>query len=119
LFGTWDTETLVFGLPGNPVSALVGFELFVRPAIRRLAGHEKASPFFVEASLAESFTYKTDRPTYYPADFDAENRRVRPVPWFGSPDLRALTNANSFLVIAAGEHQLPAGHDVSVMRTDD
>jgi molybdopterin molybdotransferase len=119
LFGTWDTGTLVFGLPGNPVSALVGFELFVRPAIRRLAGHEKAGPFFVEAALAESFTYKTDRPTYYPAALDGDNRRVRPVPWFGSPDLRALTNANSFLVIAAGEHQLPAGRVVSVMRTDE
>jgi len=119
LFGTWGTGTLVFGLPGNPVSALVGFELFVRPAIRRLAGHEKVGPFFVEATLEEPFTYKTDRPTYYPAALDAESRRVRPVPWFGSPDLRALSRANAFLVIAAGEHQLPAGHVVSVMRTDD
>jgi molybdopterin molybdotransferase len=66
LFGTWK-KTLVFGLPGNPVSALACFELFVRPAIRRLAGHEKPGPFFVEATLAEDFTYKTDRPTYYPA----------------------------------------------------
>jgi molybdopterin molybdotransferase len=64
-FGTWD-RTLVFGLPGNPVSALVCFELFVRPAIRLLAGHKKSGPFFVEATLAEDFTYKTDRPTYYP-----------------------------------------------------
>jgi molybdopterin molybdotransferase len=119
LFGTWDTGTLVFGLPGNPVSALVGFELFVRPALRRLAGHEKVGPFFVEAALGEPFTYKTDRPTYYPAALDAESRRVRPVPWFGSPDLRALTRANAFLVIAAGEHQLPAGYVVSVMRTEN
>src|SRR5205823_9213416 len=45
-FGTRN-GTSVFGLPGNPVSALVCFELFVRPAIRRLAGHAKSGPFFV------------------------------------------------------------------------
>jgi molybdopterin molybdotransferase len=122
LFGTWSgTPTLVFGLPGNPVSALVCFELFVRPAIRRLAGHHKVGPFFEEATLAEEFNYKTDRPTYYPAWLDTEENgnRVRPVPWFGSPDLRALTRANAFLVIAAGDHQIPAGQLVSVMKTEN
>jgi molybdopterin molybdotransferase len=120
LFGTLE-ETLVFGLPGNPVSALACFELFVRPAIRRLAGHEKPGPFFVEATLAENFTYKTDRPTYYPAwmNWEGKGYQVRPVPWFGSPDLRALTQANAFIFIAAGEHQLPAGQVVSVMKTED
>jgi molybdopterin molybdotransferase len=119
-FGTWK-KTLVFGLPGNPVSALACFELFVRPAIRRLAGHEKPGPFFVEATLAENFTYKTDRPTYYPAwmNWEGKGYQVRPVPWFGSPDLRALTQANAFIFIAAGEHQLPAGQVVSVMKTED
>ncbi len=119
-FGTWH-QTLVFGLPGNPVSALVCFELFVRPAIRRLAGHEKPGPFFVEARLTENFAYKTDRPTYYPAwlDWEGKGYKARPVPWFGSPDLRALTRANAFIFIAAGEHQLPAGQLVSVMKTED
>jgi len=122
LFGTWSGgPTLVFGLPGNPVSALVCFELFVRPAIRRLAGHAKVGPFLVEAALIEEFTYKTDRPTYYPAWLEAEGNghRVRPVPWFGSPDLRALTRANAFLVIAPGDHRIPAGQAVSVMKTED
>jgi molybdopterin molybdotransferase len=120
LFGTWE-KTLVFGLPGNPVSALACFELFVRPAIRRLAGHEKPGPFFVEATLEEDFTYKTDRPTYYPAwmEWEGNGYQVRPVPWFGSPDLRALTQANAFIFIAAGEHELPAGQVVSVMKTED
>jgi molybdopterin molybdotransferase len=119
-FGTWK-KTLVFGLPGNPVSALACFELFVRPSIRRLAGHEKPGPFFVEATLAENFTYKTDRPTYYPAwmNWEGKGYEVRPVPWFGSPDLRALTQANAFIFIAAGEHELPAGQVVSVMKTED
>src|SRR2546421_646414 len=57
---------LVFGLPGNPVSALVCFELFVRPAIRSLMGHAPG-PTVVKAALAEDFGYRTDRPTYHPA----------------------------------------------------
>jgi molybdopterin molybdotransferase len=118
-FGAKD-KVLVFGLPGNPVSALVCFELFVRPAIRRLAGHKKVEPSLIEAALMEDFVYNTDRPTYYPASLDWEGKgyRVRPVPWFGSPDLRALTRANAFIVIAAGQHQLPAGRIVAVMKTE-
>jgi molybdopterin molybdotransferase len=119
-FGTLD-RTLVFGLPGNPVSALVCFELFVRPAIRRRAGHKKSGPFFVEATLSENFVYKTDRPTYYPSwlEWEGKGYQVRPVPWFGSPDLRALTRANAFMFVASGEHQLPAGQVVSVMKTEE
>src|SRR5438552_891049 len=120
LFGAKE-KAPVFGLPGNPVSALVCFELFVRPAIRRLAGHTKVEPALVDAALVEDFVYNTDRPTYYPAWLDWEGKcyRVRPVPWFGSPDLRALTQANAFIVIAAGQHELPAGRIVTVMKTED
>ncbi|MCI0457862.1 MAG: molybdopterin molybdotransferase MoeA, partial [Gemmataceae bacterium] len=103
-FGTQDA-TLVFGLPGNPVSALVCFELFVRPALRRLSGHEDAGPRMVEAQLAEDFAYRTDRPTYYPARLESGRRGwlIRPVPWFGSPDLRALSAANAFVVLPVGD----------------
>ena len=48
-------------------AALVCFELFVRPVLRRLAGHAEPGPFYATAILAENFTYRTDRPTYYPA----------------------------------------------------
>lgn len=121
LFGTWGSgPTLVFGLPGNPVSALVCFELFVRPALRRLGGHAKLGPFLVEATLTAEFTYKTDRPTYYPAwlDWEGKGYQVRPVPWFGSPDLRSQAHANAFIVTVAGEHHIPAGQVVSVMKTE-
>ena len=50
-FGVRDA-TLVFGLPGNPVSTLVGFELFVRPAVRALEGERDPGPRFRQASLA-------------------------------------------------------------------
>jgi molybdopterin molybdotransferase len=109
-FGTRG-ETLVFGLPGNPVSALVCFELFVRPAIRRLGGHADPGPRLVRAELIEDFAYQTDRPTYHPARLEEGDRGwcVRPVPWFGSPDLRGLTHANAFVLFAPGAGPYRAG----------
>jgi molybdopterin molybdotransferase len=112
--------TLVFGLPGNPVSSLVCFELFVRPALRRLRGHADPGPHLVQAELTEDFPYKTDRPTYYPARLEsgANGWRVRPVPWFGSPDLRALVAADAFVVFPVGDHRYRAGQVFSVLRTE-
>jgi molybdopterin molybdotransferase len=115
-FGTRG-ETLVFGLPGNPVSSFCCFELFVRPAIRKLAGHAEPGPRWTTASLIEDFPYSTDRPTYHPAllsDVDGVNR-VRAVPWFGSADLRALTQANALLLLPSGAHTHPAGRLMAVM----
>jgi molybdopterin molybdotransferase len=118
-FGTRG-DTLVFGLPGNPVSALVCFELFVRPALRRLGGHAEPGPSVVRAVLAEEFAYRTDRPTYHPALLDAvgPDWSVRPVPWHGSPDLRGLTKANAFVIFPAGDHRHPAGQVFEVLRVE-
>src|SRR5262249_47692064 len=98
--------TYVFGLPGNPVSALVCFELFVRPAVRALRGDPEPGPRLLRAVLAEDFPYRTDRPTYHPALLSAGDRgwQVRLVPWFGSPDLRALTRANALALLPTGDH---------------
>jgi molybdopterin molybdotransferase len=116
---------LVFGLPGNPVSALVCFELFVRPVLRRLAGHAEPGPFYATAILAENFTYRTDRPTYYPAWIESPaagsataEGTVRAVPWHGSPDLRGLTRANAFVVVPVGEHEFQAGQKMTVLRVE-
>jgi molybdopterin molybdotransferase len=118
-FGTRG-DTLVFGLPGNPVSALVCFELFVRPALRRLAGHADPGPFLARAVLAEDFAYRTDRPTYHPAalDTDGPTWRVCPVPWLGSPDLRGLTKANAFILFAPGDHRYQTGQVFDVLRVE-
>jgi molybdopterin molybdotransferase len=119
-FGTGPHGTLVFGLPGNPVSALVCFELFVRPALRRQAGHADALPHQRIATLAEDYAYRTDRPTYHPAqlDVDAGGFRVRVVPWFGSADLRGLTQANALIVLPAGDHRHRAGQTFEVLSLD-
>jgi molybdopterin molybdotransferase len=118
-FGTVG-DRLVFGLPGNPVSALVCFELFVRPALRKLAGHADPGPFLVTAALGEDFPYRTDRPTYHPAWLEAAEGgwRVRAVPWFGSPDLRGLTRANAFVLFPPGDHRHRSGATFEVLRVE-
>src|SRR5262249_26716227 len=119
-FGTRGA-TLVFGLPGNPVSSLACFELFVRPAVRRLRGHVDVGPRIVQARLTEDFPYRTDRPTYHPARLEEgeDGWRVRMVPWFGSPDLRALTQANALAVLPKGDHLHRAGQPCPVLKLDD
>lgn len=119
-FGKRD-NSLVFGLPGNPVSSLVCFELFVRPAIRRLMGHPEPEARFVPVPLAVDFRYTTDRPTYYPARLEAgpDGWQVRPGPWFGSADLRALASTNAFVLFPPGDHQHRAGQRVPVLATGD
>jgi molybdopterin molybdotransferase len=108
---------LVFGLPGNPVSSLVCFELFVRPALQRLRGFADPGPRLVQAVLAEDFPYRTDRPTYHPAQLETAGHEwhVRPVPWFGSADLRGLARANAFVVFPEGEHQHRRGQVFPVL----
>jgi molybdopterin molybdotransferase len=119
-FGT-RAQTLVFGLPGNPVSSLVGFELFVRPALRRLRGLTNPGPPLVEARLAEDYSYRTDRPTYHPArlELTAQGYRVAIVPWFGSPDLRGLLRANATVLLPPGNLVHRAGQAYFVLPFED
>jgi molybdopterin molybdotransferase len=117
-FGTRD-RTLVFGLPGNPVSAYVCFELFVRPALRLLRGLSDPGIDLPQVPLGEDFAYRTDRPTYHPAWLEAAPWRVKAVPWFGSPDLRGILTCNCFVVLPPGNHQHQAGQLFPVLRLED
>ncbi len=110
-------SSLVFGLPGNPVSVVVCFELFVAPAIRALAGRADAGPFWVRAPLAEARPYRSDRPTYWPARWEDSpaGRQVRALAWQGSADLRALSEANAFVLFPEGDHAHRAGDLVDVL----
>lgn len=114
LFGTLG-EKLVFGLPGNPVSAAVGFDLFVRPAIDILCGRTDPGPKELRLPLCEPLRAKHDRPTYHPAVIGADS--VRPLPWQGSADLRALLPANGYVVLPPGEVSFAAGDVLSVIQT--
>ncbi len=121
-FGSSDGHAgrrLVFGLPGNPVSSLVCFELFIRPALLRLAGRLD-DPARCRARLTADFPYRCDRPTYHPARLLADESGwcVEPVPWFGSADLRAFLEADALLVLPAGDHVHRGGQWFDVLRLD-
>ena len=107
---------LVFGLPGNPVSSLVCFELFVRPAMDRLAGRT-AGPTTFTARLSSGYKHKGDRPTYLPAVLRAEGdlETVEPLTWKGSADMRTLCSANSLIHFPAGERCYEPGEVVEVV----
>jgi molybdopterin molybdotransferase len=109
--------TLVFGLPGNPVSSFIGFELFVRPALRLLLGRQQAGPIQVQARLTTAHQHKSDRPTYHPCRWEARTDGwwVTPIPWFGSADLRALAQAQAFVVLPPGEQGYQTGDAVQVL----
>ena len=100
-----DTTKLVFGLPGNPVSSLVCFELFVRPALRALAGHEKKSLPQRTARLTQEYQHRGDRPTYYPARLSESgpDLHVAPLAWKGSADLATLSQADCFAFFPPGD----------------
>jgi molybdopterin molybdotransferase len=115
LFGTRGRK-LVFGLPGNPVSSLVSFELFVAPALRRWLGHTSVLPRVVTAVLTAPLHHKSDRPTWHPAQVRLEGGswQATPLRWRGSADLKALTTATGLLRLAPGERDLAAGSPVEV-----
>jgi len=112
LFGTRG-DTLVFGLPGNPVSALVCFELFVRPALRVLAGLPPAWCPPVAGTLTADFAASNDRPTYHPVRVSGSS--VTPLPWTGSADLRSLLAADALWPLQAGDVSYAAGDAVRVV----
>ncbi|VTR97619.1 molybdopterin molybdotransferase MoeA [Tuwongella immobilis] len=119
LFGT-KGHKLIFGLPGNPVSSFVGFELFVRPALAAMRGVPTTMPKMARLPLAADFRASSDRELYYPAKLEIAEVgfAARPVPWFGSADLRAITAADCLLKLPAGETALTAGQIVDVILTD-
>jgi molybdopterin molybdotransferase len=113
-------QTLVFGLPGNPVSTLVCFELFVRPAIQSLRGIAPLGLERTPARLAREHHQRGERPTYWPAVLDHEaadpyKKAVTPLPWQGSGDLRTLTDANCFAYFPPGDRLFAAGEEINVL----
>ncbi|HKD37310.1 MAG TPA: gephyrin-like molybdotransferase Glp [Pirellulales bacterium] len=117
---TAERRTLVFGLPGNPVSSFVCFELFVKPALAKLAGRDpKIVHDLITARLTSDFSHRGDRPTYHPAVVECLNQTagpsVRPLRWAGSADLRGLADANALAIFPAGDFSYRAGEPVQAL----
>jgi molybdopterin molybdotransferase len=111
----------VFGLPGNPVSTMVTFELFVTPAIDLLSGAEARALPLVEARLAEALNEKPGLTHFLPARVEWRGTvpEVKALKWQGSGDIAAMAKANCFLVVPAEREKIAAGESVSVLLRKD
>ncbi len=109
--------TFFFGLPGNPVSSYVTFELFARPAIAALGGGNFERPQFLRARLGSPTRQKGGFTRFVPARFETRHRepRVETVRWQGSGDLAGAAAANCLLVIHPDQTVLQAGDWVDVL----
>jgi molybdopterin molybdotransferase len=106
----------IFGLPGNPVSSMVCFELFVRTGILRRRGISPPTPTMHPARLASSHDSKDSRPTYFPAVVSPTDQGLtaRLLNWQGSFDLQTVALANGFVLLkSAGEYA--AGDQVQTL----
>ncbi|HEY6269269.1 MAG TPA: gephyrin-like molybdotransferase Glp [Candidatus Acidoferrum sp.] len=111
----------VFGLPGNPVSTMVTFELFVAPAIDLLSGAEARALPLVEARLAEAMKEKPGLAHFLPArvNWHGAVPEVKALKWQGSGDIAALAEANCFLVVPADRENIEVGESVSILLRKD
>jgi len=113
-------STYFFGLPGNPVSTMVTFELFARPMLEALSGQSPRRRTFLHARLKKEISVKTGLKRFLPAILSGEfeNSEVELVPWQGSGDIAAIARANCYMVIPADRERLSAGEWVAVMKGD-
>jgi molybdopterin molybdotransferase len=109
--------TYFFGLPGNPVSTQVCFQLFVAPMLRALAGRTEIAPQFVEARLAEDVKGGARVTRFLPAELTGgwDGVAVRVVGWQGSGDVVANARGNGYVVLPAGVEAFPTGLTVRVL----
>jgi molybdopterin molybdotransferase len=114
-------KTFVFGLPGNPVSTMVTFELFVVPAIDLLSGAAARDLPLVQARLAAALNEKPGLTHFLPArvEWRGTTPEVKSLPWQGSGDIAALAHANCFLVVAADRIQVNVGETVPILLRKD
>lgn len=110
-------HTYVFGLPGNPVSSMVCFELFVRTAMRAISGCTNPAPPIVEATLTDNVAIRGNRETWFPCRLaqSADKLQATTVPWGGSADLRATAEANGMCRLIPREEGFAAGDRVSAL----
>lgn len=115
-----------FGLPGNPISTMVTFALFVRPLLAALTGDRHWQPSFVMARLHQDLRHPAGLTRFLPAWLDrspASNQAgtslaeptVTPVPWQGSGDLAASARANAYIIVPEEQSFLAAGSYVRIL----
>jgi molybdopterin molybdotransferase len=106
-----------FGLPGNPVSTMVTFELFARPMIEALSGMSPRKLVFVCGRLKTEIKVKTGLKRFLPGILSGEfeQAEVELVPWGGSGDIAATARSNCYVVVPPDRERIPAGEFVPVL----
>jgi molybdopterin molybdotransferase len=114
-------DTYVFGLPGNPISTMVTFELLVTAAIDVLNGAQARALPIVQAQLSEPVREKPGLTHFLPArvQWPTSTPEVKPLPWQGSGDVAALARANCFLIVPPDREEMSAGAIVSILLRKD
>jgi molybdopterin molybdotransferase len=108
-------EKFFFGLPGNPASTMVTFELFARAALELLSGQGEVSLHMPWARLTREFHHRIGLTRFLPARLSADGGEVTPVDWHGSGDIPALTRANCYLVADPDRAEYPRGEWIQVL----
>ncbi len=104
-----------FGLPGNPASTMVTFEVFARAAVEFLGGANDAPLPLLRARLTRKFGHKQGLTRFLPARLSLDGSTVAPEAWQGSGDVASLARANAFLVAEADRESWEEGEDIRVL----
>jgi molybdopterin molybdotransferase len=106
-----------FGLPGNPVSTMVTFQLFARPVLDALSGAKPQALPFAQAVLKSDFTTRTGLTRFLPAALGGAHDRpeVEVVRWHGSGDLMAASRSNCYIVIPPDRERFSAGETITIL----
>ncbi len=107
-----------FGLPGNPASTIVTFEVFARAAVELLGGQGTPMLPMPWSRLTQDFRHKTGLTRFLPATVNADASEVTPIRWQGSGDVPALTRANAFLVTDPERESWSAGDLIRILIRD-
>lgn len=114
-FGTTDDGTLVFCLPGNPVSVAVSFEMFVRPALRAMGGHPVINRPLVTRTAGASWTCPPARTQVVPVVYDEQTVRPASVGGSGSHLVSSLAAAEGLAIVPTNVERVEEGDPVTVM----
>ena len=107
-------DCFFFGLPGNPASTVVTFELFARTALEILNGSPPREPVFTFGRLTSDYKHKPGLRRFLPA-MVGNDGEITPVAWTGSSDIASLTRANAFLVADPERAEWKAGDLIPVL----
>jgi molybdopterin molybdotransferase len=114
-------DKLIFGLPGNPISALITFECFVRPALGRLCGMKNPELPRMKGELLADMRQSPGRTAYMPAwvTWQEDGWKVEPLTWKSSGDIVGFAGANATFIFPKDRNLLSQGEIVEIMLLPD